>query len=427
MLILLIVFAVVLALVFEIWFILKFTSVLGGFFAFVLGFAGSGIIIGVFSKIIVPKAESILQEKKRKKVFEQNVKIWSSGNWDFPKNKFYEICQKENIQDINSPIMFKKCMQIAESIVKNEGMPAEYHNLYISKEKVKEYFALGKAKEKKEKQMQVEAYNKKYVTPQIGELDRKKSKLMNDMKSLRNLTGVAKRKKHLQLMLSDVNTEIKNKQEGMLALAKLSSIMSDAYSQPKSDWAILGGIAEGIAGPGAGMAVASQVMRENERIEMANSAARSQIKQQFQGYNSAIWNEKMSLEKYRDDIKILLDRVDYKVVLDDIDGEDLLDEIEIYYSVENCGNSTKIKLEIENPYSVQTKENIKFVVDGVIKLDLYCDDIFMDEVYVALPFNGVKCGDGKATIEAYSKMYMIGEDRDYTLEFTACNLFVIEQ
>lgn len=63
-------------------------------------------------------------------------------------------------------------------------------------------------------------------------------------------------------------------QEGIVAMRQLGVIMQQSvYQEKKKDWAILGGIAEGIAGPAAGIITAANAINDNAKIE-ANNAAR---------------------------------------------------------------------------------------------------------------------------------------------------------
>ncbi len=66
------------------------------------------------------------------------------------------------------------------------------------------------------------------------------------------------------------------------------------YQEQKKDWAVLGGIAEGISGTAAGIVTALDTMKENERIEAENAAWRewgAQKNAHFQSLAAqAAWN-----------------------------------------------------------------------------------------------------------------------------------------
>lgn len=64
-------------------------------------------------------------------------------------------------------------------------------------------------------------------------------------------------------------------QEGFAAIRELGVIMQQSvYQEKKKDWAILGGIADGIAGPAAGLVTAVNAVNDNAKIEAENAARR---------------------------------------------------------------------------------------------------------------------------------------------------------
>lgn len=56
-------------------------------------------------------------------------------------------------------------------------------------------------------------------------------------------------------------------------------LQRSVYQEKKNDWAVMGGIAEGIAGPAAGIAVAANAINDNARIEAENAMRRKSAAQ----------------------------------------------------------------------------------------------------------------------------------------------------
>lgn len=87
-------------------------------------------------------------------------------------------------------------------------------------------------------------------------------------KNLAHMEGLAK------FHQMDIEDD-KKYQEGINALHKLSDItIQSVYQEKEKDWAVLGGLAEGIAGPAAGIMTAANAISENERIKTENAARR---------------------------------------------------------------------------------------------------------------------------------------------------------
>lgn len=64
-------------------------------------------------------------------------------------------------------------------------------------------------------------------------------------------------------------------QKGIEAMRELGVIMQrSVYQEKEKDWAILGGIADGIAGPAAGIITAANAINDNARIKAENAARR---------------------------------------------------------------------------------------------------------------------------------------------------------
>lgn len=94
------------------------------------------------------------------------------------------------------------------------------------------------------------------------------TKREHEEKTLAHMEGLAKFHK------MDVDDAIKY-QEGIAVMRQLGIIMQrSVYQEKKKDWAVLGGIAEGIAGPAAGIVTAANAINDNAKIEAENAARR---------------------------------------------------------------------------------------------------------------------------------------------------------
>lgn len=101
----------------------------------------------------------------------------------------------------------------------------------------------------------------------VKKLDENK-KQEEQQKKLAHLEGLDK-------FLKMHNDWVKEYQEALKAMRDLGDIMQlSVYQEKEKDWAILGGIADGIAGPGAGAATAVNAMLDNVKIREQNAANR---------------------------------------------------------------------------------------------------------------------------------------------------------
>lgn len=178
------------------------------------------------------------KRKQQEKELNENIKIWSSGNWNFPFEKFYKKCISEFPEvDFSKPIsceVLKKVSNIADSIMEENGVFRGYRDLYVNDEKIKEYLQrLGE------------------TSVQYKEKLKKKIKLEDE--------------------LDEVTKLINEKNEAQDAMIRMSKyVANSAYKEPEHDWAIIGGITQGLAGPGAGMAAAHEAMEKNRKIRERN-------------------------------------------------------------------------------------------------------------------------------------------------------------
>ncbi len=98
--------------------------------------------------------------------------------------------------------------------------------------------------------------------------------------------------------------EVANYQKGIQAMREIGVMMErSVYQEKEKDWAIHGGIAQGIAGPIAGIAAAANTMQENAKIQAQNAARREWAAKQNQFYqelaNEAEQNQPRPISRYQ--------------------------------------------------------------------------------------------------------------------------------
>lgn len=90
-----------------------------------------------------------------------------------------------------------------------------------------------------------------------------------EQKELASLEGLAKYFKQNEI-------DIQKYQKGIAAMRRLGVMVEESvYQEKEKNWAILGGLADGIAGPAAGVVTAANAMQDNVRIREENAQRRA--------------------------------------------------------------------------------------------------------------------------------------------------------
>ncbi len=109
--------------------------------------------------------------------------------------------------------------------------------------------------------------NHKIASNSVWKCVRRKERLESaELTRYSNLVGKEKR----IAMLTDEMNKLKKEKEHVSNVSR--GIMNSSYQESEVDWATLGGIATGIAGAGAGIAVALNAQSENAAIKSRNQA-----------------------------------------------------------------------------------------------------------------------------------------------------------
>lgn len=397
-----------------------------------LGGAGAGALIGFMASPYIKniaEGNQVIREEKQKQ--QDRLRLISSGKWEFPIDAFYKKCVSEKATAVTNKLNFKKMMLIAKNIIDTEGIPQEYAHLYYDEEKVKYYFKAGKENAQVAKKKAAEEEKLRKIAPQEAKLTDEMKEIRNLHFALRNELYAAKRKLHLEILIGSIEKKIQGYKKAFDNTLTVAAAMSSSAKQtPKNDWAVIGGFVQGIAGPAAGAIAASQAIAENEKIEYENRQNKSAVEKRafsmaesaFDGYI----NKKSELEKIQKPYKDALEKLPLKLFFEEYDKNELFNSLKISGSVSKPNNeSVTLTINIFNGYNPEIK-NYTVVMDGIIKTKLYCEDIFVDEFFIALPANGIAYNE-KAVIIQYPKKYMIGENRRYRFEFSPHNMWLMER
>jgi hypothetical protein len=420
-----------------------------GVFAVLLGIAciaveaiGIGILNFVMGCLALWGAIAVKRGRKRKALAEERARSeryhqerleqkakrekFMSGEWSFPAKEFYKRCNAANITSVDTSFAEQKVAAIARQIMQENEAPTECYATYCSKEKLLQYFEKGKARAEADAARELEQQRK----PKDGKLTESEQDLMNLAKKMKSRYGIDKRIAMLGDTIGKLNKKIHDYEEGQKALKEVAFLLESSVAQEKKkDWAFLGGLADGIAGPGAGVAVALNAMAENEEIERRNQRARQEAAKTVKSFYDSSYqlsndideltNRKRLMESYEKQAQI-------KVVLNDYSADEIFKALSFSSSVSKTrgGNATSLAVTVRNKFVADVPEGVVVAVDGTLDAEIYFEGTLVDTVTVCLPLFGVATGTSER-IEAFSGRYVEAAGK-YTVKYKPNKLWIVE-
>lgn len=375
-------------------------------------------------------ADTIKSNKHKK---EEATKIaalnqeFKAGNWDFPVEMFYVLCRDSHVTSLENEFSLRKATQLAEQIIKqsNSRVDLAYCGEYLKKERLAQYL--------KEGEQLVNAANERALLeqkkPQDATPNDEEKTFLVRAKELQSLSGSDKRVKMLTNLISDYDKKITAMCEGEEALKKLGMIYAQ-QQQKESDWAIIGGIASGIAGPAAGLAAASSVMANNQKIQQHNAAMRQTSMNIMSGIPS-LAGDRYQLEEELSKVSNLLHEAKNKVVLSKPDSDEIWKNLSIGTPKVSKNESgvlaVTLPVSIKTPFVLDVPKEVSMVVDGVIRADVFFEDQLVDHVILPLPLYGIPSNmTAEVTLDGMCGR-CVEFDGKYTVEISANqNLWVME-
>ncbi len=407
------------------WGLVK-SFLVGALPAILIGLIGLKIIGIIEAK----RMEEAKCEEQRKEEYLQRRA--AEGKYTFPFQEFYSACVSAKCTDLQSPFCLQKAKLIADQILEKNGIKPEYHHIYDSTEKLAEYLEEGEKVELDRKERARQEAERIASMPHNADLRNEEKEAIALQNKVADLYGQEKRKFLLQNTISKVEKRIKEIEEGRKAAMELGVMISQSAAQEKtSDWAIAGGIASGIAGPAAGLAVAADTMRRNSEIETRNQANRAAANQLASSVMSSAFNsysDTNALSAKRDALKEELNQTSTKVILDQIEQSEIIQSVNIAdYDIKTTkSNALEISVSIQNTLEIKdVPPNVHLTVDGTFKGEVYAGELLVDTITIPLPLYGVVCG-GKKSVTVYCGMYSKNK-QPYSLKTQPNKLWVMEE
>lgn len=341
---------------------------------------------------------------------------------------FAKVCIKNGIAVLDSPANREK----AKLIAKRCGI-SDFANLPILQRAIDEYIASEREKKNKERDAEIKAIK--------GKENAKKKDFEKYADKHGRDKPIAFCDEYIFLAQQIVNGYNETQEASKTirnTYAALGASLEPIKSPPKQDWAIAGGIASAIAGPAAGIAIASDIQRKNAQNEVDVAKAKEEADRARATYNDmgeslakqVISNGAVSREDYRkalrdiDHYKSLKEKFEISLVEDSYDPHQLLNTLNPIIQSLSITTSGSVSIKVKITGATYTIfEGTKAVIDGSFGALLWNKNgLCCGSAVVVLPINGAyKDIELEALITTPKST-----SESYYVDFTDPNLWLIE-
>lgn len=367
-------------------------------------------------------------EDERRMVAQNKLKSEiEQGIWEFPVGEFYGQCLKANAINLDNEYSVSKAKDIAMRLIKRElpSISIDSCSAYLNVEKMNAFLKEGQILHKAVRDEHI----RKLKNPKNAIPTKQEKTFIARSIELKELTGNSKREKMLCDLISDYGAKITAIREGEEAMKTLGMIYLD-QQQKESSWSIMGGIADGIAGPAAGLAVAMNTIANNAKIREYNASMRQTSMgilsgaAQLSDDRSVLEKERSKLMKLRSEAKkkISLSNPSAKVIWANININDISVKREKSGVLAVAAN-----IEFKKPLTVNAPENVHLVVDGTLIGTVFHEDTEVGTVHLPLPLYGIPVNNTSViTLDGMCSRF-VEHSGNYSVKFEDTqNLWVME-
>lgn len=358
--------------------------------------------------------EQLIQSKEQAKANQQ--KIWSSGTWKLPLEAFVQSCNENRIADPDSERDIQKAKLIVENLMRKEGIPLIYQSQYTTPDKLRDY--ISQMKQRNEAAAQAE------LKKQIALLKPEEQAFAEECTRYANFTGRDKSVRYCQDKIAYYSNIIWQCEQNEQSVRDGGNLLYETGKGRESSWAIHGGIASGIAGGAAGLAVAADVERKNAQVRQRNEQLLTSIARFSADALISIAKEKDRAEHELNVWRKKEEKAN-TLLTQSLDESDLLTQISPkLVDVENSPTgAVKLKIELHAAPNLTIFDGIEAVVDGSIR--------------VKLAINGQNVGNARCVIKygGATKTHVVDciclnvfkQSEKYSVSFEPCNLWAVEK
>lgn len=416
------------------------------------------ILLGIgFGILCVIYLGMLITEKVRK----------LTGTWAFPIDSLKRSCARTGVIDISSEDDFQQAYKMVNNILVQEKIPQRYYDRYLNHSIIAQHYKTMCSDPSWDSSAVMQKVGKCYDECKAAQVEsamtpgqREKAKLIistyftnanmdvilkegcrlrNDEKQreinkvlgakrkeeqekLQELTKYANlhgREKRVAMCYADYLL-CKQERDNLAASCKNTQSVADNSHRNNSDWAVAGGIAQGIAGPAVGFATALDVQQQEAETRSNNKklATASVCLLMFQK------NELKKMESQLLHHAHLVQKAKTSLV-DDNDSNKMFEKLHFSKPEITISQTGTITVKVKTHGEKTTIfDECNAVVDGSVIAHIYEEDTEIGQAIMVLPQNGI--GENTCELEGIA-LFCGKQGGEYHTEFSANDLWAIEK
>lgn len=331
--------------------------------------------------------------------------------------EFYKTCVQKGVTEIESEEALKLLAIIAKSKKVKGGVKAAVE--WYEKGK-----AIAQVKEEADATRKAESAKQKALSEE--------NKILSINKKYINLKGKEKLKKYYLDYIAEEQKTLNECEEQLNTLTNSERTLASAVTTREKDWALYGGIAEGLAGGAAGVATALEIQAENAQIRANNKANLNNL---YAATTSVRFNVYDKQREAEEDIKYYRGKISKinALIVDEDPADDLIGllglkvkSLKRHTATGNVG--VTVSFNKVDDYKMGGK--IDSYIDGGFRANIVKDGKTVATTIFSLPKKGSqKAGSIKSVFKSVPKTIEIAANKAEGCEilFEPCHLWVMEQ
>lgn len=319
------------------------------------------------------------------------------------KVNFYRQCVAKGIQLCNS----EKDMARATLIAQNLGLPTD--NIIGLFKEAEKLYKDGQRKWEEEQEYQERL--------QAIESEKKQFDILNEYA---DYTGQSKKVAMLTKEYNEVSRQLQGTKDAI-------SMTLFPELEKEHDWAVMGGMANGLAGSGAGIATAVNAQIENAQIRARNNQILHETADIRGRMVLAGAKQRDALQARCSELNAMIMATKTKLIGNDTPRQclDALQFDDTLLSVSKTGTcmvDAKVSLK-QSAYYIF--DDVKATIDGTIQAEIYDGNSRIGTANLVLPLNGVP-DDNMVAVKGMC-LFCGQPGKHYSVKFNAENLWAMEQ